>query len=295
MSRTPPGKRWRQTTNTSLPARGDAGLAAEAHVVGDRRLDDRRRRRATSRGRCPAAWRRAVHCAGRRHRRGACAAVEPGRVHGAVFVDRRRLPAARAGDALGRNRARRRERASAVARLRRADARHAVPLRDPDDGRRRAPLITTRGGCSPLPLASPAMSLTRTGAPKRRPPSSLTAANTSVPARPTPTHAAATAIAVGRERHVRVRSPVDGQLDAARPAAPRRGAAPARCTPPAHRTSSSRPTAAADRASRHQKRPSRRTGQLRGSPTDVGAPKFGDGLAGYAPAPKLPCTVTTLI
>jgi hypothetical protein len=39
-----------------------------------------------------------------------------------------------------------------------------------------APFNTTRGGCSPLTLASPSMSLTRTGDPNVRAPSKLTAA-----------------------------------------------------------------------------------------------------------------------
>jgi hypothetical protein len=37
------------------------------------------------------------------------------------------------------------------------------------------PFTSTRGGCSPLALASPARSLTRTGRPNVRPPSALTA------------------------------------------------------------------------------------------------------------------------
>ena len=55
MSRTPPGKRCRQATKTSAPRVDDRGLAAEAHVRGDRRFDRRVRRPSTSRDRCPAA------------------------------------------------------------------------------------------------------------------------------------------------------------------------------------------------------------------------------------------------
>ena len=124
----------------------------------------------------------------------------------AVGAERRGFPSARAGHARRRNRARRREGRAAVGRGGRANARDAGALRDPDhvDG---GPFTSTRGGCSPLALASPSTSLTRTGRRERAPAVVADGAVDVGSLRAARRPRGGDPVAVGRQRDVRVGQP----------------------------------------------------------------------------------------